>query len=170
MGETGEGSGHIRLMRDGRLKGHMSLRACSSGTELVLVVNETKRWKHIPLMIYLDLLEFLQKEYLLTRKNLHSVSMSPTRLNSAKRQEARRRARGEWRKDRKKKRAAKAFRKPRWAVQQVIRMSGLVEDICKHGVGHPNKDSLKEMKRKGLKGYEIHGCDGCCSTRSGVKK
>ena len=54
---------------------------------------------------------------------------------------------------------------PSWAVKQVLRSSGLIEDVCKHGVGHPNTESLIEMNKKGLKGYEVHGCDGCCGMK-----
>lgn len=54
------------------------------------------------------------------------------------------------------------YKKPRWAIQQIRRASGLVEDICEHGVGHPNKDSLAEMESNGYHGFEVHGCCGCC--------
>jgi len=43
-------------------------------------------------------------------------------------------------------------------IQQIIRETGLVEDICEHGVGHPNPKSLKKMPE----GFDIHGCCGCC--------
>ena len=53
--------------------------------------------------------------------------------------------------------------KPRWAVAKIIRGDRLdkyVEDICKHGVGHPNREWLKKQKDA----YAgIHGCDGCCA-------
>lgn len=49
---------------------------------------------------------------------------------------------------------------PTWAVQQITRLGGLVEDICEHGVGHPNKEYLKQHKQQGC---GIHGCDGCCN-------
>jgi hypothetical protein len=50
------------------------------------------------------------------------------------------------------------YKKPDWAVDQIIRENGVVEDICKHNVGHPNLEWLKEHpKDKG-----IHGCCGCC--------
>jgi hypothetical protein len=49
--------------------------------------------------------------------------------------------------------------KPEWAIGQIYRMSGLIEDECKHGVGHPNLESLKTMDEF----YGIHGCDGCCT-------
>jgi hypothetical protein len=46
----------------------------------------------------------------------------------------------------------------------------LIERICKHGVGHPDPDSVYYMnKREGFEGdkaikygYGVHGCDGCC--------
>ena len=45
---------------------------------------------------------------------------------------------------------------------------GLMERICKHGVGHPDPDDLA-FKRDVLgwsddriSGEAIHGCDGCC--------
>lgn len=47
---------------------------------------------------------------------------------------------------------------PKWAVQQVIRETGLVEDICEHGCGHPNREYLSTHKNAN----GIHGCDGCC--------
>lgn len=42
--------------------------------------------------------------------------------------------------------------------QTIMRTNGLVEDICEHGIGHPNK-----AKTKANFYYAIHGCDGCCS-------
>lgn len=44
-------------------------------------------------------------------------------------------------------------------MDQITRETGLVEDVCEHGVGHPNLEYLKS--HKGANG--IHGCDGCCS-------
>lgn len=39
---------------------------------------------------------------------------------------------------------------------------GILERICKHGVGHPDYDSAKYLKSIG-RGFEnIHGCDLCC--------
>ena len=55
------------------------------------------------------------------------------------------------------------YRKPKWAVSQTVRASGLVEDVCRHGVGHPNADWLDANPRRG--DLSIHGCDGCCSQR-----
>jgi len=55
-----------------------------------------------------------------------------------------------------------AYKKPSWAIQQIVRISGLVEDICEHGVGHPNRQWMEENDPDGEKGFGIHGCDGCC--------
>lgn len=45
----------------------------------------------------------------------------------------------------------------------VLRESGLVERTCKHGIGHPDPDSLAWMTRMFGEGYGIHGCDRCCA-------
>ena len=58
------------------------------------------------------------------------------------------------------------YRKPKWAVQQVQRSSGLIEDVCKHGVGHPNVDWLNRHDRKAQR-FGVHGCDGCCNIVKG---
>jgi hypothetical protein len=52
-------------------------------------------------------------------------------------------------------------KKPIWAISQNIRSDrgGLVEDICKHGVGHPNKEW---MEKYGTEVDKVHCCDGCC--------
>lgn len=57
------------------------------------------------------------------------------------------------------------YPRPKWAVQQIVRCDrdDLVEDICEHGVGHPNVQWLKDHDPDGTKGLGIHGCDGCCS-------
>lgn len=55
------------------------------------------------------------------------------------------------------------YPKPDWAVKQIVRASGLVEDVCKHGLGHPNAAWMKLHDPDGEKGLGIHGCDGCCS-------
>ena len=57
----------------------------------------------------------------------------------------------------------KLYPKPEWATKQIIRSNGLVEDICIHGVGHPNLHWLKIHDSDGKLGYGIHGCCGCCS-------
>ena len=38
------------------------------------------------------------------------------------------------------------YPKPEWAVRQIVRASGLVENICCHGVGHPHEASVKEFE------------------------
>ena len=62
------------------------------------------------------------------------------------------------------------YKKPEWAVKQITRISGLVEDVCKHGVGHPNREWIKEHDPDGERGFGIHGCDGCCFTWERVKE
>lgn len=43
---------------------------------------------------------------------------------------------------------------------------GLMERICEHGVGHPDKNHLDYVRRErgdnAAYGEAIHGCDGCC--------
>lgn len=55
--------------------------------------------------------------------------------------------------------------KPDWAVGQTVRETGLLEDLCEHGVGHPNKQWLAERKitHPWQAYWGTHGCDGCCS-------
>lgn len=41
---------------------------------------------------------------------------------------------------------------------------GLMERICKHGVGHPDPDDLAFKELMGLPDSEgVHNCCGCCS-------
>jgi len=47
-----------------------------------------------------------------------------------------------------------------------LRMSGLVERLCSHGIGHPDPDSMAWMASVGRHGHGIHGCDGCCHAPS----
>lgn len=49
-------------------------------------------------------------------------------------------------------------------IKTIRRETGLVEHLCKHGVGHPALGSVQWMELNGLKGYGVHGCDGCCNT------
>jgi hypothetical protein len=46
---------------------------------------------------------------------------------------------------------------PKWAVGYINRR-WVVEDLCEHGIGHPNAVWLRG--RPGWAG--VHGCDGCC--------
>lgn len=48
-------------------------------------------------------------------------------------------------------------------VSTIRRETGLVEHICKHGVGHPAYGSCHWLKLNGIKDMGVHGCDGCCS-------
>ena len=57
------------------------------------------------------------------------------------------------------------YKKPRWAIKQITRETGLIEDICKHGVGHPNIEWLKLHDPEGKLAFSVHGCDGCCSKK-----
>lgn len=52
---------------------------------------------------------------------------------------------------------------PAWAEYQVIRESGLVENVCEHGVGHPNAAWLKAHASRPHLG--VHGRDGCCAKK-----
>lgn len=48
-------------------------------------------------------------------------------------------------------------------VRYIVRDSGLVEDQCEHGVGHPNRKWLYDHRKdENVDGLGIHGCDGCC--------
>lgn len=50
-----------------------------------------------------------------------------------------------------------------WAIQQIKRETGLVEDVCAHGVGHPNAGCLVYIAELRLgEHWAVHGCDGCC--------
>ena len=44
----------------------------------------------------------------------------------------------------------------------IRRASGLIEHVCKHGVGHPAIGSVLWMAANGMKDMGVHGCDGCC--------
>lgn len=55
------------------------------------------------------------------------------------------------------------YKMPDWAVDQIVRADGRVEDICEHGVGHPNLEYLMSIDDSNKRYYaSIHGCDGCC--------
>ena len=54
------------------------------------------------------------------------------------------------------------YPQPKWAVKQIVRASGLVEDIDPTGCGHPNFEWLKIHDPDGERGYGIHGCSGFC--------
>ena len=60
------------------------------------------------------------------------------------------------------------YPRPDWAVDQIVRASGLVENICRHGVGHPHPASVTEFEEIGITHMGTHGCDGCCCI--GMKK
>ena len=57
------------------------------------------------------------------------------------------------------------FEKPEWAVKQIKRErfgKVIVEDICEHGIGHPNRQWLISLTEEERSYAGIHGCDGCC--------
>lgn len=56
----------------------------------------------------------------------------------------------------------KLYPKAKWAVQRLIRETGLQEDICRHGIGHPNQGWMKQHDSTGEGYWGVHGCDGCC--------
>ena len=60
---------------------------------------------------------------------------------------------------------------PNWAVKQIVRSSGLVENVCCHGCGHPHPASVAEFEKVGIMSMGVHGCDGCCcpETREKIK-
>jgi hypothetical protein len=67
----------------------------------------------------------------------------------------------------------KLYPRPSWAVNQIVRSNGLVEDICEHGIGHPNTGFLKLHDPNGELGYACHGCDLCCvdeKTKQRIRK
>jgi len=44
-------------------------------------------------------------------------------------------------------------------------MSGLVEELCEHGVGHPVRESAERVAKHYGHPVDVwlqHGCDGCC--------
>lgn len=58
------------------------------------------------------------------------------------------------------------YPKPAWAVGQLQReVTGLVEDICEHGMGHPNRAWLDHNDPEDKRKLGVHGCDGCCIKR-----
>lgn len=46
-----------------------------------------------------------------------------------------------------------------WLIR---RETGLMEFVCKHGVGHPARDSIRFFENNGVSSLGVHGCDGCC--------
>lgn len=59
-----------------------------------------------------------------------------------------------------------ALCQPQWAVGMEFRENGVIEDTCKHGVGHPNYCWLMAQElylKKNTRYLGVHGCDGCCS-------
>lgn len=47
------------------------------------------------------------------------------------------------------------------------RETGLIENVCEHGVGHPSYGSAHFQslwRDEDIDPWLIHGCDGCCQT------
>lgn len=44
---------------------------------------------------------------------------------------------------------------------------GIMERICRHGVGHPDPDDLRV---RGGVDVGVHGCDGCCRPLDAVSE
>lgn len=56
---------------------------------------------------------------------------------------------------------------PSWACARTKREAGLVEDLCEHGVGHPNAYWVNWVLTHLITGVDysyfwVHGCCGCC--------
>lgn len=49
----------------------------------------------------------------------------------------------------------------KWPINIRYDRNCLVERVCKHGVGHPDPDSVAYLEEKGIDDG-VHGCDGCC--------
>lgn len=49
-----------------------------------------------------------------------------------------------------------------WEMNVRLDNKALVERMCRHGVGHPDPDSLAYFESKGISYMGVHGCDGCC--------
>ena len=39
---------------------------------------------------------------------------------------------------------------------------GILERLCMHGIGHPDRDSALYLESIGKSEENVHGCDGCC--------
>jgi hypothetical protein len=46
----------------------------------------------------------------------------------------------------------------------IRRETGLIENICGHGTGHPAAASVHWAKINGNECMGVHGCCGCCQT------
>jgi hypothetical protein len=57
-----------------------------------------------------------------------------------------------------------ALQKARPWESTIRRESGLVEHVCRHGVGHPAAASVHWLAIHDRPAMGTHGCDGCCAT------
>jgi len=54
---------------------------------------------------------------------------------------------------------------PKWAKSRKYCFTGevlIIEDVCEHGVGHPNPAWLETLPEEQGKAFRVHECDGCC--------
>ena len=58
------------------------------------------------------------------------------------------------------------FKRPDWAIDQDIGDDYALEDVCKHGVGHPNREYLDSLPEDEARLMGIHTCCGCCSGKN----
>lgn len=49
-------------------------------------------------------------------------------------------------------------------VRTERRETGLIEHVCKCGVGHPAAGSITWLKLHAVEGAGVHGCCGCCKS------
>jgi hypothetical protein len=55
-----------------------------------------------------------------------------------------------------------------WKINVRLDNQGLVERICKCGVGHPDPDSIAYFERQGITHMSVHGCCGHCTSSTTV--
>jgi len=56
----------------------------------------------------------------------------------------------------------------KWPATVRIDKAGLTERHCKHGVGHPDPDSIDWLWERMYDDWlalQVHGCDGCCAAK-----
>ena len=61
------------------------------------------------------------------------------------------------------------FKRPDWAIDQGIGDDYALEDVCKHGVGHPNREYLESLPEDERETAGIHTCDKCCSSKHTIE-
>ena len=57
------------------------------------------------------------------------------------------------------------YKKPEWAISQVIEENKPLQDLCKHGYMHPNLAWMADNCHSEEDwNHASHACDGCCSS------